>query len=238
MIKAVFFDLYNTLVGFYPPRQVVQAEAGRSFGLDLEPGGILRGYVDADNFMTHQNARKHYGRLNSVDQAVFFARYEQLVLHGAGVEADVDFAGRMWERVQQIPYKLIPYDDAVPALNAIRARGLKTGAISNLDVDLENLSKELGLGTYLDCKVSSRIAGAEKPDPRIFRFALDRLGVRPEEAIHVGDQYHGDVVGARAAGMGAVLLDRDGLLTNYTDVDRIQGLGEVLKFVGQPAQRQ
>ena len=64
MIKAVFFDLYNTLATFAPPREVLQMEAAREFGLELDPAGIPRGYVEADDLMTEQNAVRHIVQLS------------------------------------------------------------------------------------------------------------------------------------------------------------------------------
>ena len=227
MIKAVFFDLYNTLARFYPPREQVQAQAAKEIGLDLERAGIVRGYVEADDFMTAQNARQHVARLPLEEQSAFFTRYEQLVLNGAGVQASDELASRVWDRVRRIPYALALYDDAVPCLKALKVRGLTMAIISNLDGDLDSLSRTLGIAEYLDFTVSSRVAGAEKPHTRIFQVALSKADVRPSEAVHIGDQYHGDIVGARSAGIHPVLLDREGLLGHFTDVLRIAGLPEV-----------
>lgn len=231
MIKAIFFDLYNTLARFYPPREDIQTQAATTLGLELDAAGIVRGYGDADEFMTMQNARQHVGRLSAGDQRAFFTRYEQLVLFGAGVDATEEVAWLVWERVCQIPYALALYPDALPCLSTLRPKGFVLGVISNLDLDLDALARDLGLASLVDFTVSSRSAGAEKPDPRIFRAALDRAGVLPEEAIHIGDQYNSDVVGARAAGIHPVLLDRDRLLGRYTSVPRIHGLDEVPPLV-------
>jgi putative hydrolase of the HAD superfamily len=66
----------------------------------------------------------------------------------------------------------------------------------------------------------------EKPDPRLFRLALQRAGAAPEEAVHVGDLYEVDVVGARAAGIRAILLDPAGLYPE-ADCPRVRSLGEL-----------
>ena len=87
------------------------------------------------------------------------------------------------------------------------------------------------LSPYLDFKVSSRTVGAEKPHAPIFEAALRESGVEPSDAIHVGDQYDGDVVGARNVGIKPILIDRDGVHPEHDDVDRISALDEVLRFV-------
>ncbi|MGZ4383636.1 MAG: HAD-IA family hydrolase [Gaiellaceae bacterium] len=86
------------------------------------------------------------------------------------------------------------------ALERMRARGLALAVVSNWDIALEDALLAAGIRPLLDIVVSSAAAGAEKPDPAIFRLALSRLGVAPQRALHVGDRPV-DEQGARAAGM-------------------------------------
>ncbi len=232
MVKAVFFDFYNTLVRFYPPREQTQIAAGRLCGLELDPEGIVRGYVEADRYMTEQNSRLHIQKMSPGDRLAFFARYEQRVLRGGGVDASLELAGRVWAKVREQPYGLAPFDDAAPTLRTLKGWGLVVGLISNIYQDLDALCERMGFTPYLDFTVTSRSAGAEKPHAPIFLAALARAKVQPGEAIHIGDQYGGDVVGARGVGIRPVLLDREGLLGEHTDVERIRGLSEVVGLVG------
>ena len=91
--------------------------------------------------------------------------------------------------------------------------------------------RELGLEGYLDVVVTSDEAGASKPQPPIFLFALAKARLAAEEALHVGDQYGTDVVGARNVGMNAILLDRDDIDSEFTDCKRIVSLAELLNYV-------
>lgn len=102
------------------------------------------------------------------------------------------------------------YPDAVPALDAMRALGLRLAVISNFDERLPDLLAGLDLARRVDCVVPSSALGIAKPNPAIFRHALERLGVEADAAIHVGDHRLEDVEGAQAAGMEAILLDREG----------------------------
>jgi putative hydrolase of the HAD superfamily len=102
------------------------------------------------------------------------------------------------------------YPDAAPALAALRARGLRLICISNWDYALPEVLERCGLGASFDAVVTSAGAGARKPDPRIFAIALEAAGCAPEEAVVVGDTHAEDVEGASAAGIPALLLDRDG----------------------------
>ncbi len=97
-------------------------------------------------------------------------------------------------------------DRSAAALGRLRSAGLRLGVVSNSDGRVEEALEAAGLRQYFDVVVDSALVGVEKPDPRIFHAALAALGVAPEEALYVGDLYKVDVVGARAAGMEAILL--------------------------------
>jgi putative hydrolase of the HAD superfamily len=89
----------------------------------------------------------------------------------------------------------------------MRDRGLTLVVVSNSDGTAERSLEAAGLRPYLSDVIDSAIVGYEKPDARIFEHALRHSGARPERTLHVGDLYHADVTGARAAGIHAVLLD-------------------------------
>ena len=126
-------------------------------------------------------------------------------------------------------WELVP-PTVVPALEALRAMGLRLTVVSNANGTLRAHLERLQLARWFDCVLDSCELGVEKPDPRLFEIALERSGARPESTIHVGDLYHVDVVGARAAGLRAVLLDEAGL---YTDADcrRLQSLAELVEAI-------
>ena len=94
------------------------------------------------------------------------------------------------------------------------------------------LFERLALAGCVDCLLDSHDEGVEKPDPRFCEIALERSGARRESTIHVGDLYHVDVEGARAAGLRGVLLDEAGL---YPDVDcpRVQSLEELVDQISR-----
>lgn len=92
------------------------------------------------------------------------------------------------------------------ALARLRAAGIRLGIVSNSDGRVEQALTIAGLRDYFEVVVDSALVGVEKPNPVIFQTALDALGVSPEEALYIGDLYEVDVLGARAAGIEAVLL--------------------------------
>jgi putative hydrolase of the HAD superfamily len=227
MIKAVFFDMYGTLAGFQPSRYEVQSQACAHFGLKVTPEGILRGYAAADAYMSEQNAVRPLRLRDAHGRDELFAEYERLVLLGSGVEVTQERALAIFRRLRQTPYKLAPFDDAVPTLRRLKSMGLTLGLISNIDRDGDELADSLGLADYLDFAVTSTEVNAEKPAPPIFRAALRKAGASPEEAVHVGDQPTSDVEGALAVGVSPVLLDRDGNHTGFSRCPRIESLLEL-----------
>ena len=100
------------------------------------------------------------------------------------------------------------FADVGPALSRLREQGLKLGVVSNWDPRLPDLLAALGLGDSFEAITYSAAEGIEKPNPKIFLTCLSRLGVDPEQALHVGDHPIDDFEGAQAAGMASVLIDR------------------------------
>jgi putative hydrolase of the HAD superfamily len=123
-----------------------------------------------------------------------------------------------------------------PALERLHDAGLRLAVVSNSNGTVRQLLTRLGFLELFAVVVDSAEEGVEKPDPRIFQTALERAGAAPGEALHVGDLYHVDVVGARAAGLRAVLVDEAGL---YPDADcpRVGSLAELAAHLLRPGRR-
>lgn len=100
------------------------------------------------------------------------------------------------------------YEDTLPAIDRLCAEGIPIVVISNWDYSLHRILKMLGIHARFDLVIASLEEGFEKPDPRIFRLALERFGAKPSEALHVGDDVGDDHDGARGAGMRSLLVDR------------------------------
>jgi len=227
MVRAVFFDFYNTLVQFTPQLDEIQQSSCRELGLTVTKRGIRRGYSAADEFMNDENAIKHLSDRTEEERKQFFIEYERMVLRGAGLEVSSRLAEQVWEMAIEVPKQFDLFDDVEPALELLKARGVIMGVISNLRQDRDQVSKELGLDKYLSFWVTSEEVKATKPHAPIFRAAIEKSGVPPGESVHVGDQYKSDVLGARAAGIIPVLLDRDGWHPGVGDCARIEKLPEL-----------
>jgi putative hydrolase of the HAD superfamily len=103
-----------------------------------------------------------------------------------------------------------PYPEVPGTLARLRADGARLAVVSNWDVSLHDVLERTGLRRLVDAVVISAELGVAKPDPAIFRAALERLGADVAGAVHVGDSLEADVAGARAAGLEAVLVVRNG----------------------------
>jgi HAD superfamily hydrolase (TIGR01509 family) len=134
--------------------------------------------------------------------------YLEALFTGAGVPAGrMDEVARTLQRLHQdwhLWCRTAP--GTVEALDRLRAAGLRLGVVSNSDGRVEEALEAAGIRDRFDVILDSALVGVEKPDPAIFRAALDALDVAPDEALFVGDLYDVDVVGAEAAGIEAVLL--------------------------------
>jgi putative hydrolase of the HAD superfamily len=130
---------------------------------------------------------------------------------------------REWERHENFAL----YEDALPVLAELRRHELKIGLVSNGQRDLDEFALHHLL--EVDALVGSKSHGRVKPHPSIFMAALEALAVRPEETAMVGDSYEDDIEGARALGMRAIFLDRDGLHPDAPDrIDTLLALPAAL----------
>jgi putative hydrolase of the HAD superfamily len=125
----------------------------------------------------------------------------------------------------------VAYPDALPALERLRAAGLRTVVVSNWDVSLHERLAETGIAARVDGAVVSAELGVAKPDPAIFAYALTLAGATPEQTIHVGDSPEADVAGARAAGIRPIFLDRSGKAPQEPGLETIASLAALSGLV-------
>ncbi len=120
-------------------------------------------------------------------------------------------------------WEIVP-PTVVPALQRLRARGRKLVVVSNANGRMRAALERVGIAPHVDLVIDSHEERVEKPDPRIFQYALERIGSRPETTVHVGDLFHTDVVGSRNAGLRAILLDMADLYAGHA-CERVGSLG-------------
>ena len=204
-IGAVCFDVGGTLLHMDPPPWVIFAEFCREFGVDVTPEQTFGAYERSEPWFTaHRD-------LYLTSPEAFWVEGNRVLLEALSITEDLDhraavitaeFPRRMggWKSYPEVP----------EILDTLRRRGLPLAVVSNWDPGLSNLLERLGLRDVFAVIISSAEVGVAKPNPGIFQQAVRSLGVAPGETLHVGDLYDYDVVGARAAGLIPVLLDRSG----------------------------
>jgi HAD superfamily hydrolase (TIGR01549 family) len=227
MIKAVFFDFYNTLVGYDPPREETQARVLKEFGIEVSPEVLRRPIMLADDFIYGEHARLSIGKRSQEEKIALYSKYHGIILKEAGIEPSPELIKGILGKLLKLELKLVLFDDVIPALTHLKGLKLILGLISNVDRDITPVCQELGLSGLLQVMVTSQEVGFNKPKPEIFLAALERAGVKSSEAIYVGDQHQIDVVGASGAGMLGILLDRNGYFEDIADCPKIQSLTEV-----------
>lgn len=207
-MRAIFFDAGNTLIRMdYAAITDAVARAGATVTPDTLQRAEWQARVRLDADLLAPQHRV------STESRTVADRYVQYMLEGAGVtDPDTITAVIDWRRGYNVPVGIFyaPEPAARPALELAHSAGVRTAVISNSNGSVRKIMESVGLADLLDFVIDSGEVGVEKPDPRIFQIALERAGVQPADAVYVGDLYSVDVLGARAAGLDAILLDPGG----------------------------
>ncbi|HEY5605013.1 MAG TPA: HAD-IA family hydrolase [Thermoplasmata archaeon] len=139
----------------------------------------------------------------------FFRAMNARAIEHLGVEPDDDMLDEIHAQFSKVvAWK--PYPETFAILKDLRKSGFRLGVISNASHDLPEKLRLAGLAEFFDTVTYSFDVGAEKPDVRIFRRAVARANAAEEQCVHVGDSFEADYLGARRAGLHAVLLQREG----------------------------
>ena len=215
-MEAVFLDAGGVLTRLEAPRAALFREAGLRLGhpVSLSTAEAL--------FAALRRLRATRRPLLLEDYPRF---HREALAQGAEITGLGDDYLAVWKAYRQLlqePRYRSPFSDAKPTLATLREAGLCLGVISNAATGLVPLLEGFGLASSFDAILASEAVGYAKPQPEMFREALRALGVAAEDAVHVGDSYPYDYLGATRAGLRAILLDREG--TAEADVPRIGSL--------------
>ncbi|MDQ4082110.1 MAG: HAD-IIIA family hydrolase [Actinomycetota bacterium] len=208
-LEAALFDVDFTLAKPGPllgPEGY--REVGERFRLALDPERYADARAAALVDLEHHPELEH-------DEEVW-VRFTEDIIRGMGgdgpsVRQIAEEITRGWERSENFEL----YEDALPTLALLRKHGIKVGLVSNTSRDLDAFIRHFRLD--VDAWMSSGSHGKVKPSPTIFQAVLDLLDVTPERAVMIGDSPLDDVDGARALGMRAFLLDREGRYPDRPD---------------------
>ena len=227
---AVFFDAGETLVHPHPTFPDLFARTLRAEGYDISPETVReRGHVVFERFRSAAQANELW--TTSLERSrrfwhdVYSVFIRELGIADADGLLDVLYA----TFTDLANYRV--FEDVPPVLERLRDAGMVLGVVSNFEEWLERLLEQLGVRSYFSVSVVSGIEGIEKPDPRIFRLAMDRAGVRPDASVYVGDNPEFDVDPALEAGMFPVLVDRRDRFPDAPGA-RIASMGELPGLLG------
>ncbi|MEX2275266.1 MAG: HAD-IA family hydrolase [Actinomycetota bacterium] len=205
--RAVFFDAGETLVHPHPtfPELFVQVLAREGFA--VTPQAVRAAdLLIADRFRTAAASNDLWTTSPERSRTFWHAVYDDF-LGRLGVPSGNGLHDTLYREFTDLANYAL-FDDVLPTLRVLAETDLRLGVISNFEEWLALLLDELKIAPYFEIQVISGVEGIEKPDPAIFRLALDRTGVDPAEAAYVGDNPHFDTVPASDLGMLPVLIDR------------------------------
>lgn len=203
--QAVLLDALGTLVSLKDPGPRLRAGLERESGVDVGLATAERAFgAEVGYYLANQMRGADEAGLDQLRDECAAVTHEALGPAGA----DIDRTAVRRALLAAIAFDAFP--DAVPALRALRGRGLRLVVASNWDCSLPVWLERAGLAELIDGAASSAVAGAPKPAPAVFEAALAIAGVEAGRAVHVGDTLDGDIAGARAAGIRAILIQRTG----------------------------
>ena len=230
MIRAVSFDAGFTLLRADPPVEEVYL---REFARDGARGGKAELGTALARTWKEVRDRKLLDRYSGpTGERGFWEMFvERARHHFDGGRLSPECFGRLVEHFLR-PGSWALYPDVLPALDTLRERGIPVAIVSNWDSTLTGLLESHGLAARFSAILVSAVEKAGKPHPEIFRRAAERIGVAPRELLHVGDSLEEDFEAARAAGLSALLLDRDGRHPEIAE--RVRSLDEVALRVPPP----
>jgi putative hydrolase of the HAD superfamily len=226
--RAVFFDVGETLVHPAPSFPELFAQVVEREGHRVLPEDVIEASRAVTERFTQASRDGERWTTSPERSRVFWVSVYELMLEALELPSGDGLRDTLYEAfTDRANYAL--FDDVGPALERLTSEGYALGLISNFEAWLDDLLADLGMREAFTVRVISGIEGVEKPDPRIYRLALERAGVEAGEAAYVGDNPEFDVDPPAALGMFPVLIDRSGRHldhagTRITDMAELPGV--------------
>jgi 2-haloalkanoic acid dehalogenase type II len=228
-IKAVLFDLGNTLVKLWIP-ETVYYRILTSFKINRSIEEIREALMKAQKDSERLKYEQLFGKIPYEE---YWNKRDGLLLRHLGLPLDRKLLRKIQTR--WFDYAECPlFPDVNPVLSKLRERGLKMGIISTgYEQDIDAITQKTGLQKDLfQVIVGADTLKKTKPDPEVFKYALTKLKVKPQETLFVGDEIDADYRGAENAGIHALLIQRTENKTSQTsDLSTIASLEEVFKYL-------
>jgi len=230
VISTVFFDAGETLLGPQPSWSGLSTTVLQSRGHDVTVEGLQTAWRHtAQVFLTNADEGRTFSTSHDESHRFWTNLYTDL-LEYLGVQ-DPEAPEELY-RTFSDPSNYDLFPDAVPTLDDLSGRGVRLGVISNFESWLRVMLDRLGITDRFEVLAVSGDVGWEKPDPRIFKWAMEEAGAEPHECLHVGDSPHFDAIPATELGMRGVLIDRYGRWDDVEgDFARVSSLRDVAALV-------
>jgi putative hydrolase of the HAD superfamily len=225
-LDAVFFDAGGTLWDVQPSPDEMLGRALSRRGANIDPKLVAEARRKADWLFD-----KEFAKLTDATEGRFWINYDQFVLKELGLDIDAaELASELNEEIGSVMNKVeswTAFPDAHPLLARLEKRDLVVGLISNATELARRVLDNLDMTKYFDHIVLSDEVKVRKPNPEIFWIAAKKAGVLPSRSLYIGDRLATDIVGARAAGFNAMLVDRtnvfpDANVIKFRDLRSVQ----------------
>ena len=232
-IEMVFFDAGGTLLDPHPSFPELFARTCADAGYEVSSDQVAEVQERLAPHLTElvdEADLPHAPSLSPAASRTFWTFTYRRFLGELDI-VDEAMTEKLFERFSSFEsYRL--YDDVKPTLDAVERAGFRVGLISNFDSWLDKMLIEMEVGHIFDPSIISGMVGVEKPDPEIYRIAVERAGVDPGRCVHVGDSPRTDMEPASEIGITPILIDRS---DRYPEsrYARIRGLGELLPLISE-----
>jgi putative hydrolase of the HAD superfamily len=231
-VKVIFFDAVGTLIETRSSVGEIYSRVASEFGFEAEPQILQQNFASSFRLQPPLAfpAATPEAALIELEKS-WWRNLVGEVFDGLGLFPRFEeFFSEVFERFRGREFWHV-YADVEPALEELKRRGMKLGVISNFDSRLHNVLRACGLDRFFDSVHVSTLVGAAKPDPAIFQAALSSHAVEAGQAWHVGDSLREDYEGSMAAGLNAVLLDRDNRFADNAPANRITTLEQIITLL-------
>ncbi len=228
-IKAVIFDLGETLVKMWVPELVYQRVLA-SLGVSRSTEEIKQALARAEREAEDSKHRSKYGKISYKE---YWEKWDSIVLRHLGFTTGEKLVGEILARWFEYADCHV-YPDVKDILTRLKRMSLKTGLISTAyEEDIDAICRTAGLDkNFFDIIVGVNTIKKEKPHPEVFKYALEKLGANPKEALFVGDHIEADYKGSQKVGMRPLLIQRTENATNRNpDLLVIRHLDEIFQYI-------
>lgn len=226
-VSFIWFDMGYTLV--YMQREMTYQETLRAFGHDVSIEDLEREF-----HLTDKLFMREYPGVFLKARGVYMPWFLGILNYRLGFSLDVCKVDEHWHGIQkEVENYWLPFDGIHKVLAALKRDSVGLGIISNWDDTARDILDGTELIEYFDPIIISSEVKCKKPDPKIFKIAMNSAGVSADQCVYVGDNYYDDAIGSRAVGMQALIINRFGKLgvEEIDDCPIIQHISQIREYI-------